>query len=113
MSAWRFEVIRFPSVAQKIALSLGVEPPPECKIDNGRITLTFRKISAARWPESQQIEYAIRAARAARAACAGDERRQVRKAAEKYATVVVLEDKTIVAGCAVVARWECVVPARW
>ena len=110
MSHWQLEIIRFPSVAREIALALGVAPPPECRIEHGRLTLIFRKIAAARWPEAQQIEYATRAASAARTVCANDERRQLRKAA-RYATVVVLEDKTNVGGYAVAARWECVVPA--
>jgi len=112
MSAWRFEVNRFPSVGNQIATSLGVEPSPECRIEHGRVTLTFRKLAATRWPESQQVEYAMRAASTARETCARDDRREVRRAA-KWATVVVFEDKTLAGGCAVVARWECVVPASW
>jgi hypothetical protein len=109
-SGWRFEVVRFPSAGREIALALRVEPPPECRIEHGRITLTFRRLSASRWPEAQQIEYALRAAAVARGVCASDDRRQLRRAA-RWATVVVFEDASIVSGCAVVTRWECVVPA--
>jgi hypothetical protein len=111
VSAWRFEVIRFPSAGREIALTLRVEPPPECRIEHGRITLTFRRLAASRWPEPQQIEFALRAANVARDVCASDDRRQLRRAA-KWATVVVLEDASIASGCAVVTRWECVVPAK-
>ncbi|HEV7990371.1 MAG TPA: hypothetical protein VGP25_01010 [Gemmatimonadaceae bacterium] len=110
MSGWRFEVNRFPSIGREIALALGVEPPPECKLDHGRITLTFRRLAGTRWAESQQIEYAVRATGVARMVCANDDRRQVRKAGTR-AIAVAFEDATVVQGCAVVARWECVMPA--
>jgi hypothetical protein len=109
---WQLEIIRFPSTAREIALALGVESPPDCRIEHGRIFLTFRRLKAARWSESEQIEYAARVANVARSVCASDDRRQLRRAA-KFATVVVFEDASIVNGCAVVARWECVVPAGW
>lgn len=109
MSKWRFEVIRFPSAAREIALVLGVEPAPECKIEHGRITLTFRRLSATRWTEQEQVGWAMRAAEAGRRVCASDDRRQLRRAAMR-AIGVVFEDASIVEGCAVVARWECVVP---
>jgi hypothetical protein len=41
---------------------------------------------------------------------ADDPRRAVRKRINR-AIVVVFEDTTLVHGCEVVARWECVVPA--
>lgn len=105
-----FEVVRFRSVAGAIARSLGTELPLDCRIENGRATLTVRRLGAARWPEAQQIEYAIRVADVARAVFADDTRRTVRRAAA-WATVVVYEDASIVQGCAVVSRWECVVPS--
>ena len=111
MSAWRLEIRRFRSVGSAIARALGFEPPPDCRIEHGRATLTFRRLGATRWPEAQQIDYAVRAVNVARAVLADDRRRQVRRAA-KWATVVVYEDATSVDGCAVVARWECVVPAE-
>jgi hypothetical protein len=111
VSVSRFEVIRFRSVGSGIARALGIEPPPDCRIAHGRATLTFRRLGATRWPEAQQIDYAVRAVNVARAVLADDTRRQVRRAAQ-WATVVVYEDATSVDGCAVVARWECVVPAE-
>jgi hypothetical protein len=112
VSPWRIlEVITFRSVGTAIAHALAVQPPPECRIAHGRTTITFRRLGASRWSEEQQIDYAIRAAAVARAVFENDDRRQVRRAATN-ATVVVFEDATILHGCAVVARWECVVPAQ-
>ena len=79
-------------------------------MEHGRTTLTFRRLGAARWAEAQQIDFAGRAVAVARAVLAIDHRRMVRRGA-RWATVVVFEDATVVQGCAVVARWECVVPA--
>jgi len=112
LSPWRIlEVITFRSVGTAIAQALGVNPPPECRIAHGRTTITFRRLGASRWPEAQQIDYALRATAVARGVFEGDDRRQVRRAATN-ATVVVFEDATILHGCAVVGRWECVVPAQ-
>lgn len=111
MNTWRLEVIRFRSVATAIAQAIGMQPPPECRLEHGRATITFRRLGATRWPEERQIEYAVRIAEVARSVLAEDSRRNVRRGA-KWATVIVFEDATIVEGCAVVARWECVVPAE-
>lgn len=110
MSRLQVGVVRFASVATAIGRALGVEPAPYCRIGHGRITLTFRRIGASRWPESRQIEHALRAAATARAVLAADSRRSVRERANR-AIVIVYEDATLVRGCAVLARWECVVTA--
>ena len=102
-------VIRYASAAAAIGRALGVDPKPDCQIGRGRITLTFRRIGASRWSEEQQIEYAFRAVVVARAVLADDHRRAVRRRATR-AIVVVYEDVTLVRGCEVLARWECVVP---
>jgi hypothetical protein len=91
-------------------MALGVEPVPVCRIGHGRITLTFRRAGASRWSEEQQIEHAIRVAAVARNVLANNPRRAVRRRATR-AIVVVYEDLTLVRGCEVLARWECVVPA--
>jgi hypothetical protein len=104
-----FEIERFPSAAGPIARELGVASPPECRIRNGRTTLTFRRLGATRWSEAQQMEFALRAASVARVVLADDRRGQLRRSAMR-AIGVVFEDATSVDGCAVVARWECVVP---
>ena len=109
MSRLQFGVIRYGAVAAAIARALGVEPAPDCRIGHGRITLTFRRLGASRWSENQQIEHALRAAATARTVLGDDPRRAVRERARR-AIVVVYEDATLVRGCAVVARWECVVP---
>jgi hypothetical protein len=110
MSRLQIGVVRYASVATAIGRALGVEPAPYCQIGQGRITLTFRHLGASRWSENQQIEHALRAAATARAVLADDSRRAMRERATR-AIVVVYEDATLVRGCAVVARWECVVPA--
>ncbi|MDQ6872719.1 MAG: hypothetical protein M3037_12060, partial [Gemmatimonadota bacterium] len=93
-----------------IAHALGAEPAPYCQIGHGRITLTFRRLGASRWPENQQIAYALRAAETARAVLAADSRRTVRERANR-AIVIVYEDAKVLRGASVVARWECVVAA--
>jgi len=112
VNRWRFEVIRFPSAAREVARLLGVDPPPECRIEHGRITAVFRRMAATRWPEAQQFEYAMGAVNVVRQVFSNDDRRQLRKAATR-ATRIVFEDASVVGGCAVTARWECVVPANW
>ena len=104
-----FEIFTFRSVGEAIARALHVESVPECRVVHGRVTLCFRRLGAARWPEAQQIELALRAVEAARVVLAGDSRWQLRRGATR-AIVVVYEDATIVRGCAVTARWECAVP---
>ena len=110
MSRLRVGVVRYASVATAIGRALGVEPAPECQIGQGRITLTFRRLGASRWSENQQLEHALRTAAMARTVLAADPRRAVRERSTR-AIVVVHEDATLVRGCAVLARWECVVPA--
>jgi hypothetical protein len=110
MSRLRVGVVRYASVANAIGRALGVEPAPDCRIGHGRITLTFRRHGASRWPEVRQIEYALRAAAVAREVLSADPRRAVRQRAQR-AIVVVYKDAALLRGCAVVARWECVVPA--
>jgi hypothetical protein len=106
-----FEVFTFRSVGEAVARALDVEPAPECRVVHGRVTLTFRRLGAARWPEPQQMELALRAVAAARVVLAGDSRWQLRRGATK-AVVVVFEDSTVVQGCAVTARWESAVPSQ-
>lgn len=103
-------IVRYASVARRIAHALGAQPAPECRIGQGRITITFRRIGASRWAESRQIEHALRVATIARGAMATDSRRAVRQRTTR-AIVVVYEDAALVRGCAVTARWECVIPA--
>jgi hypothetical protein len=105
------EIHRFPSAAEPIARELGIASPPECRIHNGRTTLTFRRLGGTRWAEAQQMEFALRAASVARAVLADDRRGQLRRSAMR-AIGVAFEDATAVNGCAVVARWECVVPGQ-
>lgn len=103
-------VVRYASVAREIAHVLGVTPEPEVRFGQWRITITFRRLGASRWPEAQQMDYAFRVADEARSAMAADRRGAVRSRA-KRAIVVIYEDASSVRGCAVVARWECVIPA--
>ena len=110
MSALHVGIARYGSVAAAIARALGVEPPPDCRIGQHRITLTFRRLGAWRWSGEQQIEYAVRVAAVARAVLADDHRRAVRKRVNR-AIVVIYEDTSLVRGCEVVSRWECVIPA--
>ena len=110
MSALHVGIARYGSVAAAIARALGVEPAPECRIGQHRITLTFRRLGAWRWSGEQQIEYAVRVAGVARAVLADDHRRAVRKRVNR-AIVVIYEDTSLVRGCEVVSRWECVIPA--
>ena len=109
MSRLHLGVSRYASVAAAIARALGVEPALDCQVGHGRLTLTFRRLGASRWPEARQTEYALGVAATTRAVRAADPRRAVRERAQR-AVVVVYEDAALVRGCAVVARWECVVP---
>jgi hypothetical protein len=110
MSRLQVGVIRFRSVASAIGQALGIDPAPDCRIGQGRITLTFRRMGASRWSEEEQIGFALQAASIARTVLADDHRRAIQRRAGR-AIVVVLEDTTLVRGCEVVARWESVVPA--
>jgi hypothetical protein len=111
MSRLRVGVIRYASVANEIGQALGLDPPPDCRIGRGRITITFRGIGASRWPETRQVDYALRVTSIARQLLGADTRRAVNRRAHDRAIVVVFEDSTLVRGCSVVARWECVVAA--
>jgi hypothetical protein len=104
------EVFRFPSVGDAVARGLGIDAAPECRRENGRVILIFRRQGATRWSEAQQAELALRTANVARAVLAEHSRRELRASARR-AIVVVYEDAAVVQGCAVTARWECVVPA--
>jgi hypothetical protein len=104
-----FEIFTFRSVGEAVARALNVESVPECRVVHGRVTLTFRRLGAARWPEAQQIELALRVVEAARVVLAGDTRWQLRRGATR-AIVVIYEDSSVVQGCAATARWECAVP---
>ena len=103
-------IIRYGSLARAISNALDVDPDPDIRVGHLRLTITFRKLGATRWPEARQIEYALRAAEITRSVMAADKRRGVRYRSAR-AIVVVFEDASLVRGCAVVARWECVVPA--
>ena len=72
-----FEVFSFRSVGDAIARALQIDHSPDCRIVNGRTVLTFRRLGAARWPEAQQVEFALRAAAVARAVLADDRSRQL------------------------------------
>ena len=111
MSPNPFEVFTFRSVGDAIARALGVDPAPDCRVLHGRTILTFRRLGAARWPEAQQMEFALRAAAVARTVMADDSRRQIRKGATR-AIVVALKDAAVVRDCEVTARSECTVPGQ-
>ena len=102
--------MRHASVAASIIDALGVDPEPECRIGQWRITLTFRGLGASRWSEDRQIEQALRAAAITRSVLAQDRRRGMRGRANR-AIEVIYEDASALRGCAVVSRWECVVTA--
>jgi hypothetical protein len=110
MSPIKIGIVRYESVATAIANALGAEWMPDCRIGQQRITLTFKRLGASRWPEEQQIDTALRAAEIARSVLAADSRRAIRERADR-AIEIVYEDASLVRGCAVAARWECVVPA--
>src|SRR3954471_5429678 len=103
MTRLQIGVVRYASVGAAIARALGVQPPPDCRVGHGRITLTFRKLGASRWPEAQQIAHALRVAEAARAVFADDSRGAVRRQSRK-AIVVTYEDASLVRGCVVESR---------
>jgi hypothetical protein len=110
MSRIQVGVVRYPGVGAAIARALGGSREPDCRIGHGRVTLTFRRLGATRWPESQQVDHAVRAAAVARSILANDARSVVRRRATR-AIEIVYEDATLVQGYPVTARWECVVPA--
>jgi hypothetical protein len=104
----RAGVIRYASVGRAIARTLGVQPPPECKVGEGRIRVTFKNVGAAHWTEEQRIQYAFQVADVARMILADDHRRLVRRRARR-AIVVVYDDISLEQGCEVSSKWECVV----
>ena len=110
MRRLRVGVVRYASVANQIAAALGVDRAPEVVV-GARIKIIFRSLGASRWPEAQQLDYALQAAEAARRIITADARRMVRRRAAGSAIVVAFEDATLRRGCSIVARWECVVPA--
>jgi hypothetical protein len=106
----RVGIIRYAAVAEAIAGELAVGAMPDCRIGQGRVYITFRSMGASRWPEARQVDHALRAAAIARAVFAADCRTAVRRRLRR-AIVVVYEDATLVRGCSVTTRWECVIPA--
>ena len=110
MSRLQVGIVRYASAASAIGEALELEQSPDIRIGQGRVRLTFRGLNASRWPEERQIGYALHVATVARAVLSLDSRRGVRHRAER-AIVVVYEDSALLRGCAVVRRWECVVPA--
>lgn len=111
MNPLDFEVFNFRSVGDAIARAMRVDPSPDCRVVNGRTVITFRRLGAARWPETQQMEFALRAAAVARAVLADDQRRKLRKGATR-AIVIAFKDAAVVQGCEVTMRWECTVPGQ-
>jgi len=106
----RVGIVRYLSVANRIAAALAIDRAPEVII-GPRTRIIFRSLGATRWSEQQQVDYALEVADVARRAIAADSRRAVRKRADSSAIVVMFEDATLKRGCSIVARWECVVPA--
>jgi len=109
MSRLQFGIVRYASIGTAIARALGAGPVPDYREIQGRQTLTFRQLGATRWPEAQQAEHAHRIAALARDVLAADKRREIRQRTSR-AIVIVYEDVGLVRGCAVTARWECVIP---
>lgn len=105
----RLEVFTFRSAGTEVGRLLGIDTPPECKRDHGRVYFTFRRLGATRWSESDQMAFAQRTVEVARGVLAAHSRRELRAGARR-AIVVVYEDASVVQGCAVTARWECTVP---
>ena len=111
MNPLDFEVFNFRSVGEAIARALRVDPAPDCRVVNGRTVITFRRLGGARWPEAEQVEFALRAAAVTRGVLADDVRGKLRKGATR-AIVIVFKDSAAVHGCEVTARWECTVPGQ-
>ena len=103
-------VVRYSSVALRILDALRIEPAPDCRIGQGRICLTFRRLGASHWSEEQRIAHALGVAAVVRRVLEQDSRASLRDRAGR-AIVVTYEDASLVRACAVVATWECVVPA--
>lgn len=111
MSRLQIGIVRYASVGAAIARALGVQPPPDVHIGQGRVTIVFRRVGASRWPQDEQVDFALRVAVVGRRVLAEDRRSDVRRRAGR-AIVVAYEDAANAAGCAVTARWECVIPAQ-
>ena len=111
MSPLPFEVFSFRSVGDAVARGLHVEESPDCRIVNGRTVITFRRLGAVQWPEAQQVEFALRAAAVARVVLAEHPRAQLRRGAAR-AIVIVFKDATVLEGCEITRRWECIVPIQ-
>ena len=111
MSPLPFEVFSFRSVGDAVARALHVDESPDCRIVNGRTVLTFRRLGAVSWTEAQQMEFALRVAAVARVVLAEHPRAQLRRGATR-AIVVALKDATVLNGCDVTRRWECIVPSH-
>lgn len=110
MSRIQVGVVRYPAVGAAIARALGGSPQPDCRIGHGRVTLTFRRLGATRWPEARQIEHALHAGTVAREVLASDRRSAVQRRATR-AIQVIYEDASLAEGYPVTARWERVVVA--
>ena len=109
MKMVRVGVVRYAKVARAIAEALGINPPPDCRIGRGRITVAFRQMGASRWPEDEKLEYALHVAEVARSVLAADSRRLVRRRGNR-AVVVLFDDAFLDGGCDVASRWQCIVP---
>jgi hypothetical protein len=110
MKRLRIGIVRYASIGNRIAAALGVDPAPEVVV-GARIRIIFRSIGASRWPEAQQVDYALQVAEVARRSLSTDSRRLARRRAGTRAVVVIFEDVSLRRGCSLTSRWECVVPA--
>lgn len=110
MSPVQIGFVRYASVAAAIGRALGIAPPPDVRLGQGRLTITFRRSGASRWPQDEQVDFALRVSAIARRVLSDDRRGQIRARARR-AIVVAYEDAANAAGCAVTSRWECVIPA--
>src|SRR5690242_19697964 len=95
----RVGIVRLAAVAGAIADAIGASTAPDCRVGQGRITITFRRLGATRWSEVEQSAHARRVAGIARAILAADLRAAVRRRATR-AIVVAYEDAKLVDGCA-------------
>lgn len=80
-------IIRYASLARAIREALDVDPRPEVRVGQRRLTITFRRLGATRWPEARQIDYALRAADVVRSVMAMDKRAGVRYRSTRAITV--------------------------
>ncbi|HEY8165524.1 MAG TPA: hypothetical protein VIF83_08225 [Gemmatimonadaceae bacterium] len=110
MRGFQAGTVRFRSVADAVAKAILTDAALDCRLVHGRINLMLRQLGGTRWPEAHQVEYALQVARVVRAVLAAESKRSLRKRANR-AIVIIYEDAFLSAGCDIVARWECVVPA--